>query len=148
MLNSRWMLAIAFLAPVSAFSQTDTLSQELKSLRVEFLDEILARSAERIESFEAELERLRADRVRLDEMLRSHQDEARNWSQELMNSEFNAGERLQLEAAKNASESDLVRSLNRQRQSLAERETSLTTRLAREKARHRRLDQALRALQP
>jgi hypothetical protein len=151
MRNARWILAVAILTPITAFAQTDTLSQkaseELRSLRMELLDEMLVRSVERIESLNATLEGLRGDRLRLDEMLKSHEDEARNWSQELLASEFNAGERVQMEAAKTASDADLAGSLGRQRQAIAERETSLTARLAREKERHRRLEQTLRTLQ-
>jgi hypothetical protein len=150
--NGRWIFAVAFLTPITAFAQLDTPSQrvleDVRSLRMEFLDEMLTRTVERIESLDAELERVRAERVRLDEMLRSHQDEARHWSQELMSSEFNAGERMQMEATKTASDADLARSLGRQRHAVAERETRLTARLAREKERHSRLDQALRTLQP
>jgi hypothetical protein len=120
---------------------------ELRKLRIELMEDLLERRAERLEALEVELARVRAERLRLENAIRVQQEDSRNWRQEMQSAEHSAGERAQLETARAAEEAESARRLGRERNAAAEREAGLDARLTRERERHRRLGESLRGLQ-
>ena len=129
----------------------DTLArqtlEELRSLRIELIVDILERQGERMQMLTAELDRVRDVRTRTEEALRAQQDETRSLSQQLANVAYTAEERTQLQAAMSAAAVDSIQRLNGERRAAAERESLLAQQLNREKERADRLGETLRILQ-
>jgi hypothetical protein len=130
----------------TAFTTQQVLT-ELKSLRVELLQDLADRKAERIELLAVELERTRALRIRNEQALQSNQQDTQTWSHELPSAEYTPEERARLETEKAAVDMDAVARLNRQRDTAAQREWVLSMRLNAEKERLQRLTEALRAFE-
>ena len=149
----RILFGVAFLmgfadaqTATSGETATQQVLAELRSLRVELLEDLAERQAERIELLAAELERVRTHRIRIERALQSQQDDTRNWNQEVQTSEYTPEQRAQLETAKAAVDMESSKSLSRERHTATDRESVLNTRLNRERERHRSLTEVLRAL--
>ena len=145
-------VALSLLLVHSGIAQNgDTLArqtlEELRSLRIELIVDILERQGERMQMLTAELDRVRDVRTRTEEALRAQQDETRSLSQQLANVAYTAEERTQLQAAMSAAAVDSIQRLNGERRAAAERESLLAQQLNREKERADRLGETLRILQ-
>lgn len=121
--------------------------EELRSLRIELIVDILERQAEKIQTLTAELERVRKARTRTEEALRAQQDESRNLTHQLQSAEYTPEERGQLQAVMSAADLDSTKRINSERRAAAERETLLALQLNREKERASRLVDTLTTLQ-
>ena len=95
---------------------TQQVLAELRSLRLELLQDLAERQAEKIELLAAEVERVRAQRIRIEQALQSHQNDTQNWSKEVQTAEYTPEERVQLQTAKAAVDLEASSNLSRRRQ--------------------------------
>jgi hypothetical protein len=152
MLTPTRVVALSLLLAHSGIAQNgDALArqtlEELRSLRIELIVDILERQGEKIQMLSAELDRVRKARTRAEEALRLQQDESRSSNHQLQAAEYTLEERAQLQAAMAAAHLDSTQRLNAERRVAAERETLLAQDLNREKERASRLGQTLGSLQ-
>lgn len=123
------------------------LVDDLKDLQKEILTDLAEWKAGRVAELEREVEQARGQRLRAEEALRSQDEEWRQWTVELEQSEFSGEQRAAFQAAKSDTMAESAAALRGQMVKAIDRESRAAGRLEREKERLRRISQKLAAAQ-